>query len=108
MELFKSHVIGHHGHWYREFDFEPDPEGRHENILIRLKGTTWAVILFSPVAVLFFVISPVLAVTFIATIFVHSKLWNLLHTQMHIPKRLFFAKWGVFRWDVGTIICTIS
>lgn len=97
-ELFESHAIGHHGHWYREFDFEPDPQGRYENILIRWKGATRATILFSPVAVLFFLISPVLAVTFIASIYLHSKLWNLLHSEMHIPKKSFFAKWGVFRW----------
>ena len=96
--IFKSHTIGHHGHWYREFDFEPDPLGRNENILIRPKGTLLALILFSPVVVLFFLVSPVLALTFIIMTFVHTKLWNVLHSQMHKPKLVFFAKWEVFRW----------
>ena len=98
IEVFEAHAIRHHAHWYREFDFEPDPEGRHDNILLRPIETILALILFAPVVVLFFVISPVLGVTFIVMPFIHNKLWNLLHTQMHMPKPLFFVKWEVYRW----------
>ncbi len=97
-QIFEGHAIRHHGRWYREFDFEPHPEGRHDNIEITPTETVWLFLVASPVWVTLLPFSPLMSATFIVTGLVHISLWNLLHNQMHIPQPAFFMNWSAFRW----------
>lgn len=96
--VFESHAVRHHGKWYREFDFEPDPEGRYDNILIRPLDTLSGILIASPVILLFFIISPLLGGILLLMGLLHSRLWNMLHSQMHIPKPVFFAQWKIYQY----------
>lgn len=97
-EVYDAHAVRHHGVWYRDFDYESNPAGRTENIELRLVETLWLLVLMSPIIALLFAALPVAAVVFVAMMFIHSRLWNILHTEMHMPENKFFAKWAIFRW----------
>jgi len=97
-DVFEGHAIRHHGIWYRQFDFEPHPEGREDNIKFRPVEIITALILFLPIDFLFLNISPLATVTFVVMLLIHAYTWNTIHSQMHLPKKVFFADWGIFRW----------
>ncbi len=97
-EIWEAHAVRHHGIWYREFDFETHPEGIHDNIEFRLVDTATIFILVLPLNLLFFAASPLAGITFMVMLLVHNYWWNRLHSQMHLPKPVFFANWGLFRW----------
>lgn len=97
-EIYEAHAIRHHAIWYREFDFETHPDGRYDNIEFRAFDTAVIFFFVSPLILLFFLASPLSGITFIVMLLLHNFVWNLLHSQMHLPKNVFFANWGVFRW----------
>ncbi|MCF4969119.1 sterol desaturase family protein [Nostoc sp. CMAA1605] len=97
-EVYEGHAIRHHGIWYRQFDFEPHPEGSDDNIRFRAVEIITALVLFLPIDLLFWMISPLAGVTFVVMLLIHAFTWNTIHTQMHQPSDTFFADWGVFRW----------
>lgn len=98
MEIYEGHAVRHHGIWYRDFDFEPHPDGRHDNIDIRLVETAWLFLAFAPIMLVFFAVSPIAGVVWIIMGIAHDRLWNILHNQMHMPEPVFFADWGLYRW----------
>lgn len=99
LEIFVAHGVRHHSQWYREFDFEPNPAGKWDNILIRMTETRWLALSFMPMglAIGYFISWPA-AFMMGAMGILHNRLWNVLHTQMHMPADTFFAQWRVFRF----------
>lgn len=97
---FKNHAVLHHGTYYREFDHEPDPAGKTFNIRILWGDSLRLIITFSPILVgLWFLVSQVSSLTFLAMILLHNLLWGVVHMQMHVPKEnAWFAKTGYFRF----------
>lgn len=97
---FKNHAVLHHGTYYREFDHEPDPAGKTFNIRILWGDSLRLIITFSPILVgLWFFVSQVSSLTFLAMILLHNLLWGVVHMQMHVPREdAWFAKTGYFRF----------
>jgi len=83
---FKNHAVLHHGTYYREFDHEPDPEGKTFNVRILWGDSLRLVITFLPVmAALWFLVSWLSALTFLTMLVGHNLLWGVVHMQMHVP-----------------------
>jgi hypothetical protein len=97
-EIFEGHAVRHHGVWYRDFDFEANPEGKNDNIKFRLVDILIVLTCLLPIACLFFSFSLLAGVTFIVMLLIHAFLWNTMHSQMHLPQPVFFADWSIFRW----------
>jgi len=50
LETFEAHAVRHHGKWYKEFDFEPDPAGREYNLDIKVGETVVMLLCLTPVS----------------------------------------------------------
>lgn len=98
LETFEAHAIRHHGIWYKEFDYEPDPQGREFNLDITLSETLVMIVCLSPVLGLFLWFFPWGCAVLLGVTLLHNQLWNLLHRQMHIPKDVFFRDWKLFHY----------
>jgi hypothetical protein len=98
LEVFKAHGVRHHTQWYREFDYEPDPVGREENLPIPMKESVLMLIAGSPLWAPIFFFSVQGGLIFLATAILHNRLWSILHRQMHIPEDVFFRDWAVYRF----------
>lgn len=97
---FKNHAVLHHGTYYKEFDHEPTPEGKTFNVRILWGDTLRLILTFLPVMVaLWFTVSWVSALTFLAMIYLHNVVWGAVHIQMHVPsERCWFANTRYFRF----------
>lgn len=83
---FKNHAVMHHGRYYKEFDHEPDAAGKTFNVRILWGDSLRLVITFSPVmAALWFLVSWLSALTFLAMLVGHNLAWGVVHMQMHVP-----------------------
>lgn len=98
LETFEAHAIRHHRTWYKEFDHEPDPHGREENLDIKFAETLFVLVAFSPILGTFIWLSPLGGSIVFAVAFFHNRLWNLLHREMHIPEDSFFGNWPIFHY----------
>lgn len=98
LDTFEAHAVRHHRTWYKEFDFEPNPEGREDNLDIKIGETAVVLLAFTPFYILITWLSPVTGIILIATSFFHNRLWNVLHREMHIPQGAFFHKWPAFQY----------
>jgi hypothetical protein len=98
LDAFEAHAVRHHTRWYREFDYEPDPVGRNENIPIPLKESLLMLVAAFPLWSPIFWVSTFGGCVFIATAFLHNNLWSVLHRQMHIPRDVFFRDWALYRF----------
>lgn len=96
--IFEAHAVRHHSIWYRQFDFEPDPEGRYDNIELRLEDMMKIFLFLIPLNFLFFIISPVAGLIFPVMAFMYQYFQNKIHSQIHLPKQTFFYEWKIFRW----------
>ena len=98
LDVFEAHAVRHHARWYRQFDFEPDPIGRCDNIGFEWSTTLRLVAGFALVWGPLAWWAPAGAVVFIAGAVLHNRIHNMLHRQMHVPRRVFYGRWVVYRW----------
>ena len=98
IEVYQAHGVRHHTQWYREFDYEPDDCGRQENISIPMKETALMLVAASPLWGPIFWVSTFGGCIFLLTAILHNRFWTLLHSQMHMPKNVFFKDWAAFRF----------
>lgn len=96
-DFYQRHEVRHHNKFYRQFDYEPDPVGKYDNLRFRRSHYLVIGILLAPFAFTLMYISPVSAVMFVICCVVHNLVWSLVHTQMHIPKDVFWKDWAYFR-----------
>jgi len=94
----RRHAVLHHGTYYQQFDYEPDPEGRNENIRIRFYQSVLMGGAVLPVFLVMCFVSPVVAILFGIMGFFHNRLWGVVHSQMHMPEDVFFRDWRLFRF----------
>lgn len=84
---FQNHAVLHHGTYYKQFDHEPNAEGKHFNLRILPPDTLRLVAAFLPLLVpLALFVSTVAAATVVVMIIGHNLVWGAVHTQMHIPE----------------------
>ena len=84
---FKNHAVLHHGRYYREFDHEPDPDGKTFNVRILWGDRMRLAVTFAPVMLaLWLLVSWVSALTFLLALFAHNAAWGVVHMQMHLPE----------------------
>ncbi|TKB58885.1 MAG: hypothetical protein E8D49_10890 [Nitrospira sp.] len=95
---YEAHAVRHHGRWYKRFDYEPDPVGRFDNLTFKLSDSLAMLISTLPLWAPLIFFSPFGGCVFVASAFVHNRLWNALHRQMHIPEDVFFKDWKVYRF----------
>lgn len=95
--LVHRHAVMHHNQYYKQFDFEPDPAGKHENINIRFHQTVSMGSVLAPLIVVIGYFSIVGAFCFMLGGYLHNKAWNILHNQMHMPKDVWWKDSWYFR-----------
>jgi hypothetical protein len=96
----RDHHVLHHCTYYKEFDYEPDDEGRELNLRIgwaeRFGIAGCSIPFLIPIA---YFISPILAASWLFVGLCHTLTWNLVHRQMHIPREdAIFKNWAIFRF----------
>jgi hypothetical protein len=95
--VFEAHAVRHHLKWYKQFNHESDPIGKEENLKILLIDTAVVLIVIAPILSVVALFSPEGAIIFILIVFVHNRLWGVLHRQMHIPSGIFFKDWTIYK-----------
>jgi len=95
--LYNEHAVLHHGEFYSQFDYEPRPEGKDRNLTMSLPQTFGLGLLHLPIILGLGAITPVAGVCFILGGLTHNLLWNVVHTQMHIPKDTVWRYWWPYR-----------
>ena len=95
---YEAHAVRHHGRWYKRFDYEPDPFGRLDNVTFTLSDSLAMLISALPIWAPLIFLSPFGGCVFVASTFVHNRLWNALHRQMHVPEDVFFKDWKMYRF----------
>jgi len=98
LDVFEAHAVRHHATWYKEFDYEPDPVGREENLDIKWTETFVILACLLPLLATMAWLFPLGCGIFLAVAILHNRLWNVLHRQMHIPQQTFFKNWGVYHF----------
>ncbi|MEW6128746.1 MAG: hypothetical protein AB1757_17025 [Acidobacteriota bacterium] len=93
--IYEEHALLHHGKYYKTFNDEPDPEGKHLN----LKLNVLLGFLFSlPFAGIIYFFSAVGSIIFVAVVIFHHFAWNIIHTEMHVPKPRFFSRLAIYKF----------
>ncbi len=95
--LWNEHAVLHHGKYYKQFDYEPDEDGKHRNLTTSMGQQVQIGLVISPFILLVTAISPVVGVIFCLGGLAHVVAWNTIHTQMHIPRDVWWAKTTLFR-----------
>lgn len=97
--ILEEHAVKHHGKYYKRFDFEPDPEGKEQNLVIGPVESCAMGLALSPLILLVALfVSPIAAGIFCVCGFLHNYTWGKIHRQMHIPEQnSFFRDWALFR-----------
>ncbi len=96
--LFHSHAVLHHGTFYKRFDHEDDPMGREESIIFDTQEIIAVQLTLLPVFLFIAYFSPIIALCFPAVAFTHNHLWNIIHREMHQPKKPYWAKSSAYRF----------
>jgi hypothetical protein len=89
------HAVLHHRTYYRQFDYEPDADGRFISID---PDFVFTLILAVPFVSLLYQCSRTLAVVFAVVLLLHHLVWMAAHRQMHVPRRAFFRTWYPYLW----------
>ena len=95
-----EHQDLHHNTYFAQFNYEPSEVGRRINMYIR-HHTTWSgIIVMTPVflvgGLLFGTLVP--AIVFPICMLLHQCAWNILHPEMHNPKRPAWTKWTIYKY----------
>ena len=96
--LVHRHAVLHHNTFYKQFDYEPDPEGVDENINIRVYQTIAMAFVTLPVIVTLLYFSLVVTFIYMLCGYAHNKAWNILHTQMHMPRDVWWRRDNKHTW----------
>lgn len=96
--LFRSHALLHHGKYYKQFDHEDDPVGREESIIFAPQEIIAIQLMLLPIFFLIALVSPVFGFCLLIVAFIHNNLWNIIHREMHQPKKPFWARWLAYRF----------
>ncbi len=94
-KVFDHHAILHHGQYHKQFRDEPVPRGTERGLKLSVREGFFEAL---PVAALISIFSWPCAVTFVAVVCLHHKLWNLIHLEMHKPEQRFFADYPIFKY----------
>ena len=96
--IFYNHAILHHKTYYRRFDFEADPRGKHLNLRLTRREVIPLYVIHLPIFLLVGSFSIVGAVTLAACGALQMFTWNLIHPEMHIPSGARFSRCRLFRY----------
>lgn len=94
-KVFEHHAILHHGQYQTQFHDHPVPRGMARGISLSIREGFFEAL---PVAALIAVFSWPCAVTFVAVVCLHHKLWNLIHLEMHKPEQRFFCEYPIYKY----------
>ncbi|MEN9390480.1 MAG: hypothetical protein RLZZ283_580 [Candidatus Parcubacteria bacterium] len=90
----------HHDTYFKQFNHEPDPVGRHVNMYIKWKTTLSGAILvgalFSFIGVFIGTLVP--AIVFFVLMVLHRYAWNTLHPEMHNPRHPWWTKYTAYKY----------
>lgn len=98
LETFEAHAIRHHGIYYKEFDYEPNPEGREYNLDIKVGETVTMLAAVSPFLIAMLWFWPLGGGILIGVTLLHNRAWNVLHRQMHLPQESWLKNSRVFHF----------
>jgi hypothetical protein len=93
--IFREHAVLHHGHYYKEFDHEPDDYGRDLNLHLSLSR---GLVRTLPIWVALSFVSIPGAIAFVSVLCMHHWTWNLIHEEMHKPHKRFFSNWPLYKF----------
>lgn len=97
--VHSDHAVEHHGRFYKEFDWEPDPEGREVNLAIRVQDTAFLGIGQLPIFIGAALFSPILCASYALVGATHNLVWSKVHREMHIPDdKNGFKRWRAYRF----------
>jgi hypothetical protein len=86
--ILDEHAVRHHGKYYKRFDYEPDPEGKEQNIIIGPAETlSMGMACMPAILPVALFVSPIGAVIFCLTGLAHNYTWGKIHRQMHVPEQ---------------------
>lgn len=92
---FERHAIIHHGHFYKNFENDPDPVAKHVNVdMSPADNLLMGLPIWLPLAY-FSIVGGVMLVAFI---FLHAVLWTSIHREMHDPTGKWFAKYRLYKF----------
>ncbi len=97
--MLYEHRALHHGKYYKQFNYEPDPYGKEVNLHLGVKHTLMAGLLYVPyfvLTIIFVSLIPTIVACLIAAL--HNIGWNVVHPEMHNPQGRSFAKWRMFQF----------
>jgi hypothetical protein len=83
-EVLRDHAVNHHGHFYKCFNNEADPEGKYTGLFFPL-GYYQLLMIFITVPMLF--VDWVTAVYFSIFVVAHYVGWNQFHKAMHFDEK---------------------
>lgn len=93
-DVYHEHAFLHHRKYYRQFNYEPDEQGRYINLYLKLAlGVGLAILLMLPV----FYFCPLFAVVFVLVVAAHHAVWNIIHEEMHVPSGRWFTKLAIYK-----------
>ncbi len=92
--IYQKHAILHHRKFYKKFNEESDVVGRWINIKLDY-WMGWLV--GAPLFIGLWLASPTGAIIFFSVVNLHHFLWNVFHTEMHIPKNGWLSRTLVYR-----------
>lgn len=86
--ILDEHAVRHHGKYYKRFDYEPDPEGKEQNIIIGpVETLAMGMACMPAILPVALFVSPIGAVIFCLTGLAHNYTWGKIHRQMHVPEQ---------------------
>jgi sterol desaturase/sphingolipid hydroxylase (fatty acid hydroxylase superfamily) len=90
----KKHMR-HHCRYYRIFNYEPDPVGRFLDLKVTLLTSCIVIVLATVPA---YLIDPITGVVAFAGSVMHSVLFNLVHSEVHLNDSRVLREHAVFRY----------
>lgn len=94
IDAFSLPHMKHHAVYYQQFDYEPDPRGKHLNLRIGWTDTLLACLVASPLAL---VSLRGYAILF-ALALCQRWTWNAIHSEMHLAEGRWFAHLALYQW----------
>ena len=97
-QQYNSHAVLHHGTYYKEFDHEEDPIGKEESIIFTKDEIIAFQLGMLPLIILLGWFFPVLAICFPLVALLHNNMWNIIHREMHQPKKPQWSHSALYRF----------
>jgi hypothetical protein len=94
-KTYEQHTFLHHRKYYKIFNYEPDLFGRDLEIELHI----WlGPVVALPVCLGLWFISPIFSIVFFNTVVLHHLVWNIVHSEMHRPKKAWFSKTRLYKY----------